>query len=147
MKLVDTDETIVLVTGSDIRAEERDRPTAYWLKNEIDRRGEGVAFRRAVVVGDIWYLANRIFHLNPTVAIGGPGVNALSRQWVEGMPAVWSREDRAFVHTEFGEDHRRAVVWGMDAATTAEAVRAFASLGPLDDLLARSWRFRAQLTD
>ena len=49
MKLVDTEETIVLVTGSDIRAEERDRPTAYRLKAEVDRRGDGQAFRRAVV--------------------------------------------------------------------------------------------------
>ena len=76
MKLVDTEETIVLVTGSDIRAEERDRPTAYRLKAEVDRRGDGQAFRRAVVVGDVWYLENRIFHLNPTIAIGGPGVGA-----------------------------------------------------------------------
>ena len=39
MKLVDTEETVVLVTGSSLTAEERDRPLAYLLKAEIDRRG------------------------------------------------------------------------------------------------------------
>ena len=73
MKLVDTEETIVLVTGSSPAAEERDRPLAYRLKAEIDRRGAGHAYRRAVVVADLWYLQNRTFQLNPTVAIGGPG--------------------------------------------------------------------------
>ena len=52
MKLVDTDETVVLVTGSSITAEERDLPLAYLLKAEIDRRGDGLAYRRAVVVDD-----------------------------------------------------------------------------------------------
>ena len=37
MKLIDTDETVVLVTGTSLTAEERDRPTAYSLKAEIDR--------------------------------------------------------------------------------------------------------------
>ena len=41
MKLVDTEETVVLVTGSSLTAEERDRPLAYLLKAEIDRRGRG----------------------------------------------------------------------------------------------------------
>ena len=52
MKLVDTEETVVLVTGSSPTAEERDRPLAYRLKAEIDRRGVGHAYRRAVVVAD-----------------------------------------------------------------------------------------------
>jgi hypothetical protein len=58
MKLVDTEETVVLVTGTSLTAEERDRPLAYLLKSEIDQRGAGHAYRRAVVVGDAWYLDN-----------------------------------------------------------------------------------------
>ena len=42
MKLVDTDETVVLVTGASITAEERDLPLAQVLKSEIDRRGDGL---------------------------------------------------------------------------------------------------------
>ncbi|HEX6669771.1 MAG TPA: hypothetical protein VF061_09445, partial [Gemmatimonadales bacterium] len=94
MKLVDTDETVVLVTGSALTAEERDRPLAYRLKSEIDRRGEGHAYRRAVVVADLWYLDNRIFHLNPTIAIGGPGANGVSEEFSSLLPTVYSREEQ-----------------------------------------------------
>jgi hypothetical protein len=142
MKLVDTEETIILVTGTDIRAEERDRPLAYRLKEEIDRRGAGHAFRRAVVVGDVWFLVHRIFHLNPTIAVGGPGVNGVSQQFSEALPTVWSQEDRIFVQAEFESELKRASLWGMDMAATAAAVDAFVINGFLDELLTKIWRWR-----
>jgi hypothetical protein len=142
MKLIDTDETIVLVTGSDIRAEERDRPTAYRLQQEIGRRSDGQVFRRAVVVGDAWFLDNRIFHLNPAIAVGGPGVNGLAAQLAQQLPVVWTQDQRAFVHADFEDDPKRAALWGVDAEATMTAVQAFVSQGFLDDLLRRIWRFR-----
>jgi hypothetical protein len=142
MKLVDTDETIVLVTGTSLTAEERDRPTAYSLKAEIDRRGAGHAYRRAVVVGDGWYLENRIFHLNPTIAIGGPGANAVASEFAEELPTVLSVDDRVFVQADFEADVKRASLWGADARATAAAVEAFVERGMLDDLLERIWKFR-----
>lgn len=145
MKLVDTDETVVLVTGSGISAEERDRPLAYWLKQEIDRRGAGHPYRRAVVVGDVWYLENRIFHLNPTVAIGGPGANGLSGELVPQLPGVWSQEDRSFVQADFDGEPKRACLWGMDLGATSAAVEAFMQRGYLDRLLERIWRWRTEV--
>ena len=142
MKLVDTDETVVLVTGSSLTAEERDRPLAYRLKAEIDRRGAGHAYRRAVVVADLWYLQNRIFHLNPTIAIGGPGANGLSNELAEALPTVYSRDERVFVQADFETELKRASLWGVDAPCTSAAVDAFVSEGYLDDLLSRIWRFR-----
>lgn len=142
MKLVDTDETIVLVTGSSVTAEERDRPLAYRLKAEIDRRGAGHSYRRAVVVADLWYLQNRIFHLNPTIAIGGPGANGVSQEFAEALPTVYAHEDRVFVQAEFEGEMKRASLWGVDASCTAAAVEAFITQGYLDDLLTRIWRFR-----
>lgn len=145
MKLVDTDETIVLVTGSDIRAEERDRPTAYRLKQEIDGRSDGQPFRRAVVVGDAWYLENRVFHLNPTIAIGGPGVNGLAAELVQQVPVAWSRDQRTFIQADFDADPKRALLWGADAESTMVAVESFVSQGFLADLLRRIWRFRTEV--
>lgn len=142
MKLVDTEETIVLVTGSSPAAEERDRPLAYRLKAEIDRRGAGHAYRRAVVVADLWYLQNRTFHLNPTVAIGGPGANGVSHDFAETLPAVYSQGERVFVQADFEGEPKRAALWGADAAGTSAAVDAFMTEGYLDDLLSRIWRFR-----
>jgi hypothetical protein len=142
MKLVDTDETVVLVTGSALTAEERDRPLAYRLKSEIDRRGEGHAYRRAVVVADLWYLDNQIFHLNPTITIGGPGANAVAEEFSSLLPTVYSSEDRVFVQADLEGDPKRAALWGADAGATAQAVEVFTTQGLLDDLLRRIWRFR-----
>ena len=142
MKLIDTDETIVLVTGTSLTAEERDRPTAYGLKAEIDRRGVGHAYRRAVVVGDAWYLENRIFHLTPTIAIGGPGANGVASEFAETLPTVLTLDDRVFVQADFDAEPKRASLWGADARATASAVEAFVGRGMLDDLLGRIWKFR-----
>jgi len=142
MKLVDTEETIVLVTGSSLTAEERDRPIAYQLKADIDRRGAGHAYRRAVVVGDAWYLENRIFHQNPTIAIGGPGVNGVAQEFGTFLPTIYSRDEQVFVQADFDGDLKRATVWGINAACTAAAVEVFSTLGHLEDLLGRIWRFR-----
>ena len=143
MKLIDTEETIVLVTGSSPVAEERDRPVAYLLKSEIDRRGAGHAYRRAVVVADLWYLENRIFHHNPTIAIGGPGANGVCEEFSSLLPTVYSREEQVFIQADFEGDNKRAALWGTDAAMTATAVEIFTTQGHLDDLLARVWRFRS----
>ena len=142
MKLVDTEETVVLVTGASLTAEERDRPLAYLLKAEIDRRGTGHAYRRAVVVADLWYLENRIFHLNPTIAIGGPGVNGVAQEFSAILPTVYSADERVFVQADFEDDVKRAALWGADAGATAQAVEVFATQGMLDDLLRRIWRLR-----
>jgi hypothetical protein len=145
MKLVDTDETIVIVTGSDIRAEERDRPLAYRLKQEIDPRGDGHPFRRAVVVGDEWFLSHRIFHLNPVIAVGGPGVNGLSRQLADELPTLWERPDAAFIQADLEGDVKRIALWGSDAAGTREAVEVFVAGGYLEELLRKIWRFRSSV--
>jgi hypothetical protein len=142
LKLVDADETVVLVTGSSPTAEERDRPLAYRLKAEIDRRGTGHAYRRAVVVADLWYLQNRIFQSNPTIAIGGPGANGVSHDFTESLPTVYSRDERVFVQAEFEGELKRASLWGVDASCTSAAVDVFMTEGYLDDLLNRIWRFR-----
>ncbi len=145
MKLVDTDETVVLVTGSSVTAEERDRPLAYRLKSEIDRRGAGHAYRRAVVVADLWYLQNRIFQLNPTIAIGGPGANGVSHDFAEALPTVYARDERVFVQADFEAERKRASLWGVDASCTSAAVDIFMTEGYLDDLLSRIWRFRTEV--
>jgi len=142
VKLVDTEETIVLVTGRSSAQQERDRPLAHFLKAEIDERGEGLAYRRAVVVGDGWYLENRLFHRNPTIAIGGPGVNGVTQEFAARLPTVYSRSEEVLVQADFEGDLKRAALWGVNAAATAAAVEAFRTQGFLDNLLGRIWRFR-----
>jgi hypothetical protein len=140
MKLIDTDETVLIVTGSDLPAEMNDRPSAYALKNEIDRRGGGDGYRMAVVVSDGWYAANRLFHICPTVVVGGPGVNAVAAQLIEELPALVRRDDRVFVQGAWDGDLKRALLWGMDRVATAQAVQTFLTEGHCADFLARVWR-------
>ncbi len=140
MKLVDTDETVLIVTGSGLGPEERDRPLAYWLKEQVDRRGGDAPFRRAVVVSDLWYAENRVFHLNPAIAVGGPGVNGAAREFSERLPLVLREDDRVFVQAALDEAPPRVALWGMDTASTAEAVERFVTDGLLEALLARLWR-------
>ena len=147
MKLIDTDETVLIVTGSDIPAEMNDRPTAYKLKAEIDRRGRGVPFRTAVVVSDRWYADNRIFHLCPTIAVGGPGVNAVSAALAEDLPMIAQREERAFVQGSWDGETKRASLWGADRAATALAVEMFVHDGFMSAFMDCVWKPARGRTD
>jgi len=140
MKVIDTDETVLIVTGSEIDAEMNDRPVAYQLKEEIDRRGGGRSFRRAVVVSDHWYAQNRIFHLCPTVAVGGPGVNRVAAALVDELPMIVQRGDRVFIQGAWDGEAKRASLWGADRAATAEAVERFVGDGLCAAFLATIWR-------
>lgn len=144
MKLLDTDETILLVTGSGIAAEDRDRPLAYWLKAEIDRLGANHPYRRAIVVGDQWYQDNRLFHLNPAIAIGGPGVNLVAQDFARALPVVHSEDDRVFIQSGHEGEVPKACLWGADLAGTARAVEHFVQEGLLRNLLDQQWRPRPE---
>ena len=140
MKLIDTDETVLIVVGSDIPAEMNDRPTAYALKREIDRKGRGIAFRTAVVVSDRWYADNRIFPLGPTIAVGGPGGNGVAAALVDELPMKVQRDERVFVQGSWDGETRRASLWGADRSATARAVELFVADGLCGDFLARIWK-------
>ena len=143
MKLIDTDDTILVVTGTEIPAEMNDRPLAYRLKAEIDRRGAGRPFRGGLVVSDAWFAQNRIFHLCPVVSVGGPGVNALAASLVNELPILIKREERVFVQGAWDGEERRASLWGMDRAATAEAVEVFLKEGYCEAFLREAWKIAA----
>jgi hypothetical protein len=140
MKLIDTDETILIVTGSDVPAEMNDRPIAYGLKAEIDRLGAGQPWRGGVVVSDHWFTENRIFHLCATIAVGGPGVNTLARDWVEELPTISQEGDRIFVQGAWEGELKRVSLWGLDRVATAMAVETFVRAGHCADFLNHAWR-------
>ena len=143
MKLIDREETIVVVTAADLDADASDRKAAGRLQEEIDRRGAGHPYRRAVVVTDDAWFETMQFHGNPTLAVGGPGVNGVSGRFGAELPTVWSDEERVIIQADLSESARRAALWGMDRAATAAAVEAFISRGWLEEFLDRCWRFRA----
>jgi hypothetical protein len=133
---VDPAATVVVVYGAEGKAAQRDRALALRLQEEVAQRG-----RRAVVVSDAVYDDHPALHRSAVVAVGGPGVNRLSAEMLPSLPAVWAQDDRVFVQSGREEGQPRAVVWGMDADATAEAVEAFVFHGELDRILERLWRF------
>ncbi len=143
MKLIDREETIVVVTAADLDADASDRMAALRLQEEIDRRGAGHQYRRAVVVTDDAWFETMQFHGLPTLAIGGPGVNGVSGRFGAELPTVWSDDDRVIIQADLSSPNRRAALWGMDRAATAAAVDTFIARGWLDEFLDQCWRFRA----
>lgn len=136
MSFVHPDLTVVLVYGAEGKAADRDRALALRLQEEVAQRG-----RNAVVVSDAVYDDHPALHRSAVVAVGGPGVNRLSAEMLPTLPAVWAQDDKVFVQAARDDARPCAVVWGMDADATAEAVEAFVFHGELDRLLDRLWRF------
>ena len=141
MKLIDPVETVLVVVGASLSAELKDEPLAHHLRAVIDARGGGHHYRRALVVRDAWYLNDMDYDQNPTIAVGGPGANAVSRHFAEMLPLVWSRGDQSYLQVEFEGPLRRATIWGVNAEATREALDVFIGQGLLDRFLDQVWRF------
>lgn len=142
MKLVDPEETVVLVVGGSEAAAERDRPLADRIKGEIDRRGDGHAWRRAVIVSDQQYFSAEGLQRSTVIAIGGPGSNAAAAHFADRLDTVFAQADRFWVQADFEAEPRRVALWGVNGEATGESVAAFIDHGYLEELLGRIWRVR-----
>lgn len=135
----DVRTTVLLVVGYGILPEEEDRPVAYNLKDSINSRSEGIENRSAVVVTDMWMLNQEMADMFPTIAIGGPAVNAFAAQIYEDLPLAYSRDQQVFI--QMNQDAgKRAALWGMDQRGTREAAEVFVKDGLLDRFLELVWR-------
>lgn len=139
MKLLDQRETILIVVGASLAPDASDRVSAEALRQEIDRRGLGSLYRRAVVVTDQSWFESELLHQSPTIAVGGPGVNSVSEEFAGQLLTVWTADERVVVQLDQGPAGRRALLWGVDAAATAEAVAAFVERGWLSEFLTNRW--------
>ena len=134
----DLRSTVLVVVGHGILPEEEDRPLAYDLKRQINARAAGSEARSAVVVTDVWIMNQELGDFFPAIAVGGPGVNAFTGQIYEELPVVWSRDQQAFV--QMATEGKRAALWGMDQASTRDAVDTFMREGLLERFLDLVWR-------
>jgi len=139
VKLLDQRETIMIVVGASLGPDAPDRHAAEALRQEIDRRGLGSLYRRAVLVTDDAWFESELLHQAPTIAVGGPGVNSVSEEFAGQLLTVWTSEERVVVQIDQGPAGRRALLWGVDAAATAEAVAAFVERGWLSEFLTNRW--------
>ncbi len=143
---VDTDRLIVIVTGIQLRAELGDRPLAYQVEREVrdfldthlPKRQPGQPPQLApVVVSDVFYLNNDAIQSRPTIAIGGPGMNALTAILVEELPTALAIDETLVIqmHLDPGraddDEAPRCAAWGMNHLDTVRAVETFIAKGYL----------------
>ena len=79
---------ILIVTGSALRAEQMDRPLAYYLQTQIEQLSAGQDDRMAIVLSDRFYLTHPDLHALPLISVGGPGVNRLAQKLLKKLRAV-----------------------------------------------------------
>jgi hypothetical protein len=120
---------LLIVTGSTLRAEELDRPLAYYLKQRIeqyqadhDLPGGSLDIH---VIADFRWIHDDPLHDLPTISVGGPGVNALAHRWLEEVPVSLAVDERYYLQMDPDLDESRVSIWGMDNATTQIAVSVF----------------------
>src|SRR5271165_2690916 len=128
---------LLVVTGSTIRAEEMDRPLAYYLKQQIEERlgvssqGADLMSSQAScnyqvrVIADFRWIHDEFLQSLPTISLGGPGVNALSHRWLEEVPISLAFNERYFIQMDPDLNEPRVSIWGMDNPTTQIAVSIF----------------------
>jgi hypothetical protein len=121
--------TLFIVTGSTLRAEELDRPLAYYLKQRIEQypaaSGPSPGRFRVRVVADFRWIHEKQLQVLPTISLGGPGVNALARDWLEVVPVTLAVDEQYYIQMDPDLEEVRASIWGMDNTTTQIAVAVF----------------------
>jgi hypothetical protein len=120
---------LFIVTGSSLRAEEVDRPLAYYLKQQAEQRlssMEPASDRLQVqVVADFRWLNDEAWQRMPTISLGGPGVNALAHRWLEDVPVSLAVDEQYYIQMDPDFNELRVSIWGMNNPTTQIAVSAF----------------------
>lgn len=121
---------ILIVVGTKLRAEQADRPLAYYLQQQILKaladRGEEKE-TAVLVIADLRWLGETELQACPTISVGGPGVNLLAHRWTDDPPIPISMavEDDYYIQMDPELDDLYVSLWGMNNASTQIAVNAF----------------------
>lgn len=121
---------LLIVTGSTLRAEEVDRPLAYYLKHQVEASMEADSASLEPlfpvrVIADFRWLHEDPLQRLPTISLGGPGVNALAQRWLEDLPVSLAVDEQYYIQMDPDLEEPHVSIWGMDNPTTQIAVSAF----------------------
>jgi hypothetical protein len=121
-----TSRLLLIVTGSTLRAEELDRPLAYYLQQQVIRASRRLDLTfETRVIADFRWLNDEELQDIPTISVGGPGVNELAKVWIKAVPFSLAVDEQYCIQMDPLLLFPRASVWGMDNATTQIAVSVF----------------------
>ena len=117
---------LLIVTGSTLRAEESDRPLAYYLKQRVEALAADLDVDfRVVVVADFRWMNDDNLQVLPTICLGGPGVNALAHKWFDEVPFALAVDEQYCIQMDPDLDEPRVSIWGMDNPSTQIAASVF----------------------
>jgi hypothetical protein len=128
---IDVDSLCLIVVGAHPKAELHDRPIAYRLRQRmtawLDQRFPAVEDRPLLplVCSDVWYLNDQSLRECPTVAVGGPSVNALSAYLADKLPSAFVIDDVLMVQMDVEMSELMACCWGISPVDTGAAVDVF----------------------
>lgn len=131
----DLDKMILVVVGTTIRAEDKDRPLANRLAATICDRLPADPAWRCMVVSDVYYINNEDLQPCPTISFGGPGVNHLSRILFHELPSALAVDGVLLIQMDMEMKDHRVCIWGTNHETTVEALETFLEKGYLDRYL------------
>jgi hypothetical protein len=122
-----SERLLLIVTGSTLRAEEVDRPLAYYLKQRIEQQLASMPVDTITprVVADFRWLNDDPLQSLPTISVGGPGVNALASQFYDQLTFALAIDDHYCIQMDPTFEELRVSIWGMDNAKTQIAVAVF----------------------
>jgi len=127
---------LLIVTGSNLRAERADRPLAYQLQRAIGRHGEKNHCPCSVVVlSDLWYLHAEPLQKLPLISIGGPNVNAVSANLYKQLQNTLVVESALVIQMDPALSDLRAAIWGANSPLTINALDIFIGNGYLERFL------------
>jgi len=135
MSQIDPSHLILVVAGASLRGESGDRPLAYRLAVEIEKRLGAESPWKPLVITDVLYLNDKNLARQPVIAVGGPGVNHLSALLFQELPSVITIDNVLIIQMDIELADLRCSLWGMDHEQTVEAVNLFLSRGYLDRFL------------
>ena len=131
-----SENSLLIVTGSTIQAEQQDRPLAYRLRSIIQERlGERHFDHTVVVLGDLWYLNSESLRRLPTISVGPPGVNAVSAHFYKRLTNALVVDNTLLIQMDLHLEDLRVSLWGNSTALTGTALEIFTKNGYLDRFL------------
>jgi hypothetical protein len=125
---------LLIVTGSTLRAEELDRPLAYYLKQQLEPKLACLASGsadgthpnfRIYVISDLRWVGDQALQSFPTITIGGPRVNMLGQSWIDELPIALAYSDQYCIQLDPKFEDVRVSIWGRNNSTTQIAVAVF----------------------
>jgi hypothetical protein len=131
----DLNQFILIVVGASLRGESADRPLAYRLAGEIEKRLGAESPWKPLVISDVLYINDKKLARLPAISVGGPGVNHLSALLFQELSSVLTIDNVLIIQMDLELADLRCCLWGMDHDQTVEALDMFLKRGYLDRFL------------